>query len=306
MNFETVDPEILLKLKRFPNFSFSSKSATRGFRFLSLVTAKRVRVPKGIEIKNHKIGNKHVRAILPSTLKSDGAIIWIHGGGMIAGRSKDADALFIELAQEFGIAVFSLEYRLAPEHPYPAGLIDCEVGYKWVCANAGRFGFDLNKIVLGGDSAGAGLAVSLNLKLLSQKDLLPLGQLLKYPMLDDRTAMNRALDDKNFVWNNSSNYFAWKSYLAAEPGSKGDFGFAVPGRVQDLAGLPATWIGVGDIDLFFQENFNFFERLSEQGVPVSFNKYPGFPHAGELVNPEARVSKKMAIDFKSWLRNLLG
>ena len=305
MNFETVDPEILPNLKRFPNISFSSTLTTMGFRFLSLLTAKRVRAPIGINIQTHKIGNKHVRTILPSSLTSDSALIWIHGGGMIAGRARDSDAFCIELAQEFGMAVFSLEYRLAPEHPYPAGLIDCEVGFKWVVSNAGKFGFDPRRIVLGGDSAGAGLATSLVLKLISQGDQLPLGQVLKYPMLDDRTAANRALDNKHFIWNNTSNYYAWKSYLQAEPGSVGDFGFAVPARVHNLAGLSSTWIGVGDIDLFFQENFEFFERLSEQGVPVSFNQYPGFPHAGELVSPNAGISKKMATDFKSWLKQLL-
>lgn len=305
MNYEAVDPEIVRNLKRFPNFIFRNSFTVDIFRLLFELPARPVKLPSGMKLKNHPVGNKFVRSYSPGNRKTDAALVWIHGGGMVAGRAKQQDALCVEMAEEFGMAFFSLEYRLAPKHPYPAGLNDCESGFGWIVANSERFQINPKRLVIGGDSAGAGLAVSLTLKLVDEAGVVPLGQLLKYPMLDDRTAADRSLDNKHFVWNNTSNYYGWKSYLSAEPGSDADFGLAVPARVEDLSGLPASWIGVGKIDLFFAEDLAFANRLQAHGVQVSFNQYPGFPHAGELVSPDAAVSRRMALDFKNWLAELI-
>ncbi|MDG2497750.1 MAG: alpha/beta hydrolase [Aquiluna sp.] len=226
----------------------------------------------------------------------------MHGGGMIIGTVGDSDAFCSQIAQELGIAVFSVDYRLAPKYPYPLPMDDCEAGYLWALENATRFGFDSKKLALGGDSAGAGLAAGLVQRLLDTGKQLPLGQVLKYPMLDDRTAANRELDGTTFVWNNTSNYFGWKSYLNAEPGSTDLPQHAVPARRQDLTGLPPTYIAVGEIDLFFAEDKDYADRLSASSVDTVFNSYPGFPHAGELVAPDAKVSKRFNADLLAWLQ----
>jgi len=303
MNYDDVDKEIIPLLKKFPSLTFSSRGKVAVLKVLLPLLAKRAKMPSGVSTSDHKVGQTSVRVYQPKIKLSDGALVWIHGGGMIIGSVGDSDAFCGTVALEIGITVFSVDYRLAPKHPFPVPMDDCEAGYLWAIENATRFGFDPKKVAIGGDSAGAGLAAGLAQRLLDSGRQQPIAQVLKYPMLDDRTATKRELDETTFVWNNTSNYFGWKSYLNAEPGSHNLPEHAVPSRRKDLSGLPAAYIAVGEIDLFFQEDKEYAARLSAAGVETEFNSYPGFPHAGELVAPDAEVSKLFAGDLLTWLED---
>ena len=305
MNYDDVDNEVVPLLKKFPSITFSSRGKVGVLKLLMPLLAKKTRMPDEVEVSDHKVGQTFVRVHQPKTKLSDGALVWIHGGGMIIGTVGDSDAFCSTVAHELGITVFSVDYRLAPKHPFPTPMDDCQVGYLWAVNNATRFGFDHKKVALGGDSAGAGLAAGLAQQLLDDGKQLPIGQVLKYPMLDDRTATNRELDGTTFVWNNTSNHFGWKSYLNAEPGTAILPDYAVPARREDLTGLPPAYIAVGEIDLFFAEDKDYAERLLASGVDTEFNSYPGFPHAGELVAPDAKVSKQFNSDLLIWLADRL-
>jgi acetyl esterase/lipase len=212
------------------------------------------------------------------------ALLWIHGGGYVLGSPEQDDARCRSYAAELGIVVAAVRYRLAPENPYPAGLEDCYRALTWLAALPG---VDGQRIAVGGASAGGGLAAALALLARDRAEVTPVLQLLSYPMLDDRT-VDSALDKPGFrLWNSGSNRFGWQSYLGGA-----DPAIAVPGRRDDLTGLPAAWIGVGTLDLFHGEDLAYADRLRAAGVPCEVYEVPGAFHGFDAVAPRASVSRQ--------------
>ena len=210
------------------------------------------------------------------------ALLWIHGGGYVIGSPEQDDALCRRFVDRLGIAVAAVRYRLAPEFPYPAALEDCHSALVWL---ADRTGVDEHRIAIGGASAGGGLAAALALLARERAEVTPVLQLLSYPMLDDRT-VDPALDKPGFrLWNTGSNRFGWASYLGDANRS-----IAVPARRDDLAGLPAAWIGVGTLDLFHGEDLAYAERLRAAGVPCEWYEVPGAFHGFDAIAPETSVA----------------
>lgn len=210
------------------------------------------------------------------------ALFWIHGGGLVAGAAAHDVALASAWAAELGIVVVSAEYRLAPEHPYPAAIDDVHAGYTWLLEHADDLGVDRERVAVGGTSAGGGLAAALAQR--AHDEGLPVAfQLLNAPMLDDRT-VTRALATGEWTlsWTPASNRFGWASYLGCEPGGSEHRPYAVPARRDDLSGLAPAWIGIGSIDLFHAEDVAYAERLRAAGVPVQLDVVEGMHHAGEL------------------------
>ncbi len=211
------------------------------------------------------------------------ALLWIHGGGYVIGTAEQDDALCRRFSTRLGITVASVDYRLAPEHPYPAPLEDCYAALTWL---AGLASVDPRRVAIGGASAGGGLAAALALLARDRAEVTPIFQLLAYPMLDDRssaTGRNR----NHRLWNTRSNHFGWTAYLGGA-----DPQVAVPGRRDDLAGLPPAWIGVGTHDLFHDEDLAYAERLRAAGVPCAVDVIPGAFHGFDLVAPKAQVSQR--------------
>lgn len=232
-------------------------------------------------------GGPAVRLHRPSDADScqrGGALLWIHGGGYIFGNARQDDALCRRFAKALGITVAAVEYRLAPEDPYPAALNDCEMALTWL---ASLPEVDPARVAVGGNSAGGGLATALALRARDSGSVKPVFQLLGYPMLDDRTSA-RDTDDSTryFAWDHRSNRFGWASYLSdADPSA------AVPARRVDLAGLPPAWIGVGTLDLFHHEAVTYAERLTAAGVASHLEVVPGVFHGFDQVAPKAPVSR---------------
>jgi acetyl esterase/lipase len=253
----------------------------------------------GVRVTTVREGGLRARIYRPDTSPTGPAVFWIHGGGFVIGSVRQDHRICAEIASELGITVVSAEYRLAPKHPFPAPLDDVSAVWTWMLAHAAELGVEPERVVVAGESAGGGLAATLVQRLAAGSGVRPVAQLLFCPMLDDRTAADRTLDDvDHFVWNNTANHFGWRSYLGCEPGSVDVPPFAVAARHADLSGLPPTWISVGDLDLFHDENVAYAERLRDAEVDVSLEIFPGAPHAFE--NTAGTTPSVIAFKRRVW------
>ena len=269
-----------------------NKWTYKAFRLLG-----RLLTPKpdttAITIRDEKGIGGGVLIIKPKNKKAAGALFIIHGGGYVVGNYKDLLAYACETARELGVPVISPSYALGPEEPFPKGLNQLHETWHWLQKDSGSLNIDPQKIVIGGISAGGGMAAAIVQRLHDEGGIQPSGQLLIYPMLDDRVATKKELDDPpHKVWNNKNNRFGWTSYLGHEPGEDVK-PYSSPGRRTNLDGLPSTWIGVGTADLFLDENREYGKRLQDAGVSVTYVEVEGAIHAFE--GAETQMGK----DFNS-------
>lgn len=260
-----------------------------------------------VDIEDRAAADVPVRVYRPQTDKSGAALLWMHGGGLILGSPTMDDLRCSELARDLGIVVVSVDYRLAPEHPFPAAIDDAATVWHWMQDTAGELGIDKTRVAVGGESAGAGLAACLAQRVKDQGDTQPAAQLLIYPMLDDRTAARRDLDDAgNCCWDNRSNRAGWSAYLGESPGGQRMPEYAVAARRDDLEGLAPTWIGVGLLDLFLGECREYAMRLERAGVPTTLLEVPGAPHGFLAFAPSVPLSRAFVASQIDFLRSHLG
>ena len=263
------------------------------------MSASRAAIPKGsfpqLQVAEYQYPGPEneltLRLYRPEAAAADSpGLIYIHGGGMIMGDLESQDENMRQAATELGMPIASIDYRKAPEHPYPAAPEDCYAGVCWVFDNAADLGMNANNIGLMGASAGGGLALAVALMLRdrqgpSLKYLLPI-----YPMIDDRhetSSSNEVVDIG--IWDRAGSIEAWGWYL----GDAAPDPYAAPARAEDLSNLPPTYIDVGDLDLFRDEDIVIAQRLSAAGVSVEFHLWTGAYHASELFAPDARLSQQI-------------
>jgi acetyl esterase/lipase len=221
------------------------------------------------------------------------AILHLHGGGFNAGSSRAAMCQIQELARQLDCVVVSVEYRLAPETPFPGALQDNFAALRWMHEHADEIGADTARIAVLGESAGGGHAAMLTLA--ARGGSYPICfQALIYPMLDDRTGTSRAVPEHigAFGWNAESNRFGWECFLGQTPGTPDVPRAAVPARCENLAGLPPTFIGVGALDLFVSENIIFANRLIEAAVPTELMVVPGATHGFDTLAPLSAAAQR--------------
>ena len=229
---------------------------------------------------------------------------WIHGGGYIFGTIDMSDARCVQTAETLDCVVVSVDYRLAPEFPFPAPLEDCYAGLAWTAAHADGLGIDPQRIVIVGQSAGGGLAAALALLVRDRAEVPLCYQLLIYPMIDDRnTTPSSQLVTK--VWTREANLLGWRCYLGHEPGTADVSPYAAAARAEDLRGLAPAFIGVGTLDVFRDENIEYARRLLAAGVPTELHVYPGAPHGFEGLAPRAAVSQQFTRDITDALRRAM-
>ena len=232
----------------------------------------------------------------PGVSQPGPALLWIHGGGYVIGTAQQDDAVCRRFARELGITVAAVDYRLAPEHPYPVPLEDCYAALTWLAALPA---VDPARVAIGGASAGGGLAAALALLARDRGEVTPTLQLLAYPMLDDRSGSGP--NNPNYrLWGPKSNRFGWAAYLG-----NADPQVAVPARRDDLSGLPPAWIGVGTHDLFHDEDLAYAERLTAAGVPCQVEVVPGAFHGFDAIVPKAAVSQSFFASECASLRSAL-
>lgn len=216
-----------------------------------------------------------------------GVLLWIHGGGHLVGDPGLDHAWCSRVVTEVGVPVVSVDYRLAPEDPYPADLDDCWAALRWLQTHTDELGVDPARIAVGGGSAGGGLAAALVQRAHDAGHPVAF-QLLEYPMLDDRTALvGDHAGRGRFVWTPRMNRRAWTAYLGRPAGAEDVLPGAAPARRVDLAGLPPAWIGVGDQDLFHDEDLAYARRLRTAGVPCELHVEPAMYHGADAVVPDA-------------------
>ncbi|MEV6288593.1 alpha/beta hydrolase [Kribbella sp. NPDC051770] len=220
----------------------------------------------------------------------DSAVVYyIHGGGMNYGRIATEDASATLLCRRLKAVVVSVEYRLAPEDPYPAQIEDAYAGLLWTVAHAAELGIDPNKLVVYGGSAGGGLAIAVGMTARDRSGPRPALVLAPYPMLDDRneTPSSHEITDLG-IWDRFANLEAWGWYLNGAPAD----GLAAPARATDLSGLPPTFIDVGTLDLFRDEDIAFAQRLMAAGVPTELHVHPGGYHVYDMFVPDAAITRR--------------
>jgi len=231
------------------------------------------------------------------------AILHIHGGGFIAGSARTDLRSLKGLSDRLGCVIVSVEYRLAPAVPFPGSLEDNYSALRWLHDEAPRLGVDPRRIALLGESAGGGHVAMLAIAARDRGEVPIRFQALVYPMLDDRTGSSRPVPRNHgtLVWTPADNRKGWAGLLGQPAGLAHVPAGSVPARVASLAGLPPTFIGVGGIDLFVDEDIDYARRLTDAGVPTELLVVPGAFHGFQLFAPQARAS----VRFKAALENAL-
>jgi acetyl esterase/lipase len=230
----------------------------------------------------------------------------LHGGGMVMGDNRFGVAGLLPWAAELGLVVVSAEYRLAPEHPYPAGIEDAYAGLTWVTEHAAELGAAPDRVLLAGASSGAGMTAALALLARDRGAVHPLGQLLMYPMLDDRNDRPSTTQMAGLgVWDRTANDTGWTALLGAARGTDAVPPYAAPSRATDLAGLPPAFLEVGTAETFRDEVVDYATRLAQAGGEVELHVWPGAFHAFDFWVPTARISQDAAAARVRWLRRVL-
>ena len=307
MDIEQIDPTLRKATASFPKLPVTSGFGRALTRSLLPLLLPKPKLPAGITIEKVNTNDGlSLRIYTPTGQRTRAGMLYIHGGGMMIGSPTMDDALLATTAAELDIVIVSPEYRLAPENPYPAPLDDCQSAWRWMQENLSQRGIEGNRLAIGGESAGGGLAAGLVLRIHDEGGPKPIAQWLFCPMLDDRTALDRSLDDiDHYVWNNKMNLVGWRSYLGNSLGTDQVSAYAAPARRTDFKGLPKAWIGVGDVELFFEENKAYAQKLTSAGVPCQLDIVSGAPHAFEGLAPDSELAKDYLADAKSWLKAAL-
>lgn len=245
----------------------------------------------------------------PSEATGRGAVLHIHGGGMVVGTADRAVADKPHLALEHDCVVVSVDYRLAPETPFPGPQEDNHAALLWLVDNAASLGIDPARVVVMGESAGGGLAAALALMVRDRGGPQLAGQVLIYPMLDWRTGgpddLYRNRHTGEFIWTRDKNRFGWEALRGSYEPTDHRKAWLSPALADDLAGLPPTYISTGALDLFLDEDLDYARRLIDCGVQTELHVYPGAIHAFEMV-PDTGLAEQAAMDLKRGLGRLLG
>jgi len=301
MDLSAVAPDLRRATRRVPAFDPSRRLV----RVVARAVVPLMPAPRGAGVRTTtaRAGRVRLRMHRPSgSGRPSGGLLWVHGGGLVLGGAKVDDRHCAETAREVGAVVVSVDYRLAPEHPYPAALDDVHAAWRWLLAHAGDLEVDPGRVVVGGQSAGGGLAASLAQRLLDEGGVQPAGQWLFCPMLDDRTAARGELDAvRHLVWDNAANRYGWTAYLGVPPGGDAVPAYAVPARRRDLRGLPPAWLDCGDLELFHDEIVDYAGRLRAAGVPTALEVVPGAPHGFETWAADTRPAQELLRRARRWL-----
>ncbi len=232
--------------------------------------------------------------------------VWIHGGGMVAG-DRFTDLLEpLEHLEEHGGTLVSIEYRLAPENPAPIPVEDCYAGLSWAAAHAGELCFDPDKVILGGASAGGGLAAGTALLARDRHGPTLAGVQLACPMLDDRNDSTSVRQfDVSIGWSGRSNRVGWTALLGDARGTDAVSPYDAPARATCLQGLPPVQISVGSADPFRSENVAFAENIWRDGGDCELHVLPGGHHGYETHLPTASITRITLLARSAWVRRIL-
>lgn len=276
--------------------------------FIRLLMSIRSRPGPGVVVTAFRVGDEAIEVPVLAPADRTGlrsAVLMLHGGGMCAGSAQLELEPAARVVRAIGAVVVAPNYRLAPENPFPAGLDDCMATLQWMVERADDLGIDPGRIAVCGTSAGGGLAAALAQRAFDQGIRLR-AQALVSPMLDDRTALRDDLAGKGeLTWSPRSNRWAWTAYLGREPRPAEAPLYAAPARRSDVAGLPAAWIGVGTLEIFYDECIVYAGRLRADGVTCELVTVPGMYHTAEGIVRNAQSMKDFQASMVEFLRTHL-
>ncbi|MBC9937187.1 MULTISPECIES: alpha/beta hydrolase [unclassified Leucobacter] len=234
-------------------------------------------------------------------------LVNFHGGGMILGHRSWEHGRVVDLVERHGVIGVNVEYRLAPEHPYPAGAEDNYAATAWVAAHAAELGGDAKRLIVMGGSAGGAFAAAVALMARDRGEPAIAGQLLLCPMLDNTNASAASLQyDGIGTWTRASNLLAWNCVLGPELASSPDApAYAAPARADDLSGLPPAFIEVGAAEMFRDENTEFASRIWATGGSAELHVWAGAFHGFDMYAPESELARAALASRDSWLRRIL-
>ncbi|MGL5512420.1 MAG: alpha/beta hydrolase [Sporomusa sp.] len=311
---ERIDPELLPAFESQQPLDFE-KNSIKPFReyFASLVDSPDLPYDSAVKVYNVHISgadnqtNLRLRIYEPTVKKDNLAgIYWIHGGGFLFGVPEQDEAQSIRFAKEVGVVVVAVDYRLAPEHPYPAALNDCYAGLIWFAQNSETLGVDKDRIAVAGASAGGGLCASVSLLARDKGGPKLAFQMPLYPMIDDRFITPASREEIDFrVWNATANRYAWQAYIGDLTGSSKVSEYMAPARAADLAGLPPAYSCVGNLDPFRDDTIDYMARLVQAGVPAELHLYPGAYHAFEVIAVDTDYCKRVVDEYVLVLQRAL-
>jgi acetyl esterase/lipase len=260
----------------------------------------------GVTVTEHHVEEAEVLVLGPSDGPSPRpAVLLLHGGGMCAGSAQLEAEPAARIVRAIGAVVVSPNYRLAPEHPFPGGLDDCMATLHWMVEHSDELGIDADRIAVCGTSAGGGLAAAVAQRAFDEGISLR-AQALVSPMLDDRTALRSDLAGKGeLTWSPRSNRWAWTMYLGRKPRMSDAPAYAAPARRADVAGLPAAWIGVGDLETFYDECVAYAHKLTAAGVCCGLVTVPGMYHTAEGIARKALSMQNFHASMVAHLRTYL-
>jgi acetyl esterase len=303
-----IDPELVPWLGMIPKINLaevedarrrSAELVAQGPRYEPLVpvTTRDLTVPGPLGAPDVPV---RVYTAWQDTVRS--GLLYIHGGAFVTGDVAMFDNDCLRIASDVGTVVVSVEYRLAPEHPFPAGVEDCYAVLSWVAAHAEDLGIDPARVGVGGESAGGGLAAAVALMARDRGGPSLCFQWLGIPEIDDRLATPSAVA---FVdtpsWNRPGAEISWQQYLGPTvPGTEGVSPYAAPARAADLAGLPPAYVTACEFDPLRDEGLTYALRLIQAGVPTELAHYPGTFHGSHLL--KSAVSDRMIADLTGALR----
>ena len=296
------DPELAPAVPLLPRLDLADLSEARRLLREGFGFARADVDTSGLDVDDRTVGDPPVgvRVYRPMgrTAPSPG-LLYLHGGGLVLGDVESEHAGATAIAKALGVVVVSVEYRLAPEHPFPAGLDDCYAALQWMVAEAAELGVDTARVGVFGQSAGGGLAAALALLARDRGGPALCFQLLGIPELDDRLdtpSMREFVDTP--MWDRPNAVLSWQYYLgdAAEVSP-----YAAPARATDLAGLPPAYVTVAEFDPLRDEGLDYACRMVQAGVPVELHLFPGTFHGSGVV-VGADVSKRAGAEMIGALR----
>lgn len=295
-----IDPELRPILERIGGHALDASGLERSRQGIQMMFTSLggPDAPQPQEVVIHD-GKAALRLHRPGDLPADAPVVLhFHAGGGVSGTAAMCDGLNWKRAVQHQALVASLDYRLAPETPYPGPVEDAYAALLWLAANSGELGIDAERIVLFGESAGGGLAATLAILARDRAGPLIAGQVLAYPMLDYLTGGPDDPRDHGqggaYFWPAGSNAFGWNSQRGMAEIPPAELGYFSALHAQDLTGLPPTFIGVGGLDLLFDEALDYARRLTHAGVAVDLNVYAEAFHNFDVVRSAAVTQRFLA------------
>ncbi|OXM68543.1 alpha/beta hydrolase [Amycolatopsis vastitatis] len=232
------------------------------------------------------------------------AVLFFHGGGYIFGHIDLFDGPVSRYVSASGVPMLSVEYRRAPEHPYPTPLEDAYAALRWLHEHAAELGVDPERIGVLGDSAGGGMAAALTILTRERGGPKIARQILLMPMLDDRTTTPDPHIAPYVLWSYDDSLTAWPALLGDTAGGPDVPATAAPARLEDASDLPPAYIEVGQLDVFRDEDIAYATKLSRAGVPVEFHLHPGAPHEFDSIAFDSDVARRAIADRVRVLKSI--